>query len=363
MKLGTIRSGLALLLSLALCFCLCPPAFAAIAAEDAQPKAEQLTALGLFRGVDEAGTPDLDRAPTRTEALVMLIRLLGREAEALAYDGPCPFGDVADWAAPYVAWAYAQGLTRGVSADTFGGEGAATLNMYLTFVLRALGFQEGAEGDFTWDAPQKLAYWWLPSIPYAAVQEPFLRADAAVISHAALSARVKLTRHTLADALMEGGMFSPETFQTAYDGAAYARPSYEAAAESLRTIQGSTDGALTLLAELPGHGAIYEAVPYGLPHHVNDIYLVFNADSYVGEGKLLELELPLASAWLSSLPANIVLSEDGLTLTYEAQGYAWSEIVQGAPGGPVLKDYRYTLDLTTGQTRVTSQIAENPKPS
>ena len=53
----------------------------AFAAEDTAC-AERLEALGLFRGT-EAGY-ELDRAPTRAEAGVMLVRLLGTEEEAQA---------------------------------------------------------------------------------------------------------------------------------------------------------------------------------------------------------------------------------------------------------------------------------------
>ena len=115
---------------------------------------------------------------------------------------------------------------------------------------------------------------------------------------------------------------------------------------------------MTLLAELPGQGAVYEIVPYGVPHTVNDHCLVFNADSYAGEGRLLNLELPLISEWLYGTPRDFQLSEDGLALTYWSQGYERWEVNLGAPGGPTLKDYFYTLDLTTGRTTVTSQVSD-----
>ncbi|MBQ2547019.1 MAG: hypothetical protein II557_12080, partial [Clostridia bacterium] len=43
---------------------------------DAEAKARALKTLGLFRGVSDTDF-DLDRAPTRAEALVILIRVLG----------------------------------------------------------------------------------------------------------------------------------------------------------------------------------------------------------------------------------------------------------------------------------------------
>ena len=71
--------------------------------------ADYLNDMGLFQG----GTNgyDLDRAPTRLEAGVMLVRLLGAEDAALANQTyTAPFNDVADWAKPYVQYLYDNGL-------------------------------------------------------------------------------------------------------------------------------------------------------------------------------------------------------------------------------------------------------------
>ena len=139
-------------LLIALLISLCPAAFAT---EDAAiAAADELNAMGLFTGTgtDEKGRPiyELDRAPTRHEAVTMLVRLLGKEAEAKAGNWDIPFTDVAAWAEPYVGYAYANGLTNGTSTTTFGGNDKVTATQYLTFVLRALGYQSGK--DFQWDA-------------------------------------------------------------------------------------------------------------------------------------------------------------------------------------------------------------------
>ena len=110
--------------------------------------ADDLNALGLFRGTD-AGY-DLDRAPNRGEGLVMLIRLLGLEEEALAFEGESPFGDVPAWLAPYAAYAFENKLTTGTSDTTFTPGGVCSAQMYVTFVLRALGYSDAEGGDFTY---------------------------------------------------------------------------------------------------------------------------------------------------------------------------------------------------------------------
>ena len=83
------------------------------------------------------------------QAVTMLVRLLGKEAEAKAGTWTVPFSDLADWARPYVGYAYANGLTNGLSAERFGSDDKVTANQHLTFILRALGYS--SERDFQWD--------------------------------------------------------------------------------------------------------------------------------------------------------------------------------------------------------------------
>lgn len=74
----------ALILSLTMIASLLPSAFAA--SDEALEAAQTLYELGLFSGTgaNPDGSPnfDLDRAPTRQEAITMLVRLLGKEEDA-----------------------------------------------------------------------------------------------------------------------------------------------------------------------------------------------------------------------------------------------------------------------------------------
>lgn len=165
------RASFFLALLVALNLCLSPAPRAAAAESEALQAAQQLYDLGLFKGVGTGpdGSPDLDldRAPTRAEAVTMLVRLFGDEATALnGRESPassgyvwgeyaCPFTDVADWAKPYVAYAYDYGLTKGCSETAFGGERPVSATEYLTFVLRAMGYQSGEE--FQWDRAWELS--------------------------------------------------------------------------------------------------------------------------------------------------------------------------------------------------------------
>ena len=169
--------------------------------------AERLKALGLFQGVgtnpDGSTNFDLARKPSRTEALVMLIRLLGKDNEATSGSWTHPFTDVPKWADNYVGYAYENKLTNGISATKFG-TGTATYKTYLTFVLRALGYSDEGGVDFTWDMPDDLA---LPiGIMVAGMhRENFLRADVVLVSEAALNAMLKDGSNSLLDKLIEDG--------------------------------------------------------------------------------------------------------------------------------------------------------------
>jgi len=108
--------------------------------------AADLQSLNLFRGVAPSNL-QLNRAPTRAEALVMLIRLLGVEEAAQNSNYEHPFTDADMWARNYIAYAYANGLTTGTTETTFSPNAAASAQMYVTFALRALGYEDPR--DFT----------------------------------------------------------------------------------------------------------------------------------------------------------------------------------------------------------------------
>ena len=176
--------------------------------------AVDLKALGLFQGVSDTDF-DLARAPSRTEALVMLIRVLGKEGETLAGTWAHPFTDVAAWADKYVGYAYENGLTNGVSATEFG-TGTADSAMYLTFVLRALGYSDDGGADFTWSEPYELAGQ-TGLLQGPVNSDDFWRADVVLISYAALSAALKGSAQTLAGKLIAADVFTTAQFDANYN--------------------------------------------------------------------------------------------------------------------------------------------------
>ncbi len=146
-----MKKFIALLLTV---FCLTTQAvYAAPPTDNTTDIANALYQFGLFRGTgtDSNGNPiySLEQSSTRQEAVVMLIRLLGKEIDALTCTGIQPFTDVDGWASRYVAYAYQESLANGVSMEYFGANEKITPQQFITFLLRALGYSE-AENDFSY---------------------------------------------------------------------------------------------------------------------------------------------------------------------------------------------------------------------
>lgn len=180
--------------------------------------ASDLKMLGLFKGVSETNF-DLNREPSRTEALVMLIRFLGKDGEAINGKWNHPFTDVASWADKYVGYAYVNGLTNGVSSTKFG-SGSANASMYLTFVLRALGYSDKNNMDFSWSNPYDIAGQ-IGILPDIVNTSKFLRSDVVSVSYAALSVNMKGSNQTMAGKLIDMGTFSSSQFELYYDNNAF----------------------------------------------------------------------------------------------------------------------------------------------
>ncbi len=161
--------------------------------------------LGLFKGTDKGF--ELDRPPTRLEALVMLIRLLGQEQDALNETAGMPFNDVPDWGTSYVAYAYKNGLTMGMNDKEFGSTHQASEQMFVTFVLRSLGYEDENDGskDFTYEkAVEKAKDTGLLSEDYLIVQTgEFMRDGCVAISKQALKTTMKNKTDYLIDELIQ----------------------------------------------------------------------------------------------------------------------------------------------------------------
>ena len=234
-----MKKATSFFLSILICISFIPaPAFAVTRDTSFEESlAADLKNLGLFKGVSETNF-DLGRQPTRTEALIMLIRVLGKENEAVNGNWKHSFTDVEQWADKYVGYAYEKGLTNGVSATEFG-SGTASATMYLTFVLRALGYSDANGADFTWDNPSSLAKS-IGVLPDCADTSSFWRADVVLISYAALPVKLKNSTQTLADKLIAAGIFTKAQYDSNYHAKAISNhnntaPKTELTAEGIYT--------------------------------------------------------------------------------------------------------------------------------
>ncbi len=179
----------------------------------AQNHAKALQALGLFKGTENGFA--LENALTRSEAITMLVRILGKEEEAEDYGKTHPFSDVAPWADGYVSYAYDAGLTNGISDTLFGAEIPVESNMYLTFILRAMGYMDADNQDFIWQMPYALAAE-LEMLPPEIELINFRRGDAVTFTAAALFAPCKDTDTALYEKLTKEGVFTEEDWNSAF---------------------------------------------------------------------------------------------------------------------------------------------------
>ena len=180
---------------------------------DYNAMAAALKAMHLFQGsyTGYGQGFDLEAAPTRLQALIMFIRVLGEESEALAWHGTCPFNDVQPGTngAKYVGYAFEKGYTNGYSATEFRPSGPVNARQYTEFVLRALGYSSAANTDLS-DALARAQSAGLLTEGEAAMlqRDPFLRAELVYISYYALEVPVAGTGRTLAQQLMDKGVFT-----------------------------------------------------------------------------------------------------------------------------------------------------------
>lgn len=164
---------------------------------------------GSFTGYGEGF--DLEVAPTRLQALIMFIRVLGEEEEALAYTGTTPFHDIAPGtqAEKYVGYAYAKGYTNGYSATTFRPSQTIPVNQYMEFMLRALGYSSTATSNLATTMVRAVESGVISEAERVMLQSStFLRADLVYISYYALDACVADSDDTLRDVLLDRGVFS-----------------------------------------------------------------------------------------------------------------------------------------------------------
>ena len=187
---------------------------------DYNAMAAALKSLHLFKGTftGYGSGYDLEAAPTRLQALIMFIRVLGEEDQALAWSGTTPFRDIekGSQAERYVGYAYEKGYTNGYTATSFRPAGAVNAYQYTEFVLRAMGYSSASNTDLASTLIRAVSAGVLTMGEAAQLQaDTFLRAELVYISYYALEAELPSGEETLADRLMDLDVFTRSEWRSA----------------------------------------------------------------------------------------------------------------------------------------------------
>ena len=212
------RRVMALILSLVLVLGLSTTAGAFTTKQ--QRAADALYHLELFLGRSTVTKEfDLDSGLSRAEGVLLLVRMLGAEEKSKTYAvKDTPFTDLTDfWPnmnKGFIAYSYKNELVKGMTATTFGPAVAMNDQMFLTLVLRQLGYTDGDVKNYVWDNAHRLAFE-AGLVSTAQKDAEFTRGDSVLIFWKAMEAKFKGTNETLAKRLISEGVFTAIEYQEA----------------------------------------------------------------------------------------------------------------------------------------------------
>lgn len=217
--------------------------------------AAELAAIGMLKGSAADGFA-LDKAPTRGQAAIMLVRLFGAEEEAIAAytagELKCPFTDVNETAAPFAAWLADKGLASGTSETAFGASNPCTAKAYTIFLLRALGYKDGE--DFTSANAQEFAMS-LGLLDTSAFTGAFLRDDLAAMTYQALGMDLKEGGTYLLASLIESGAVDAEAAKPITDKIEAYRALQASGAEAAQGLDTTVDAKMAISISVKGTDA------------------------------------------------------------------------------------------------------------
>lgn len=122
--------------------------YADVTSEQNQEAIEVLKSVGIMTG-DEKGNFNPEAKLTRNEMAVVMSNLMAYNIKN--YANTSHFTDVPEWAEPYVAACYTNGITAGVTATTYGGSENLTTAQAALMVMKALGyFQYQSDFENDW---------------------------------------------------------------------------------------------------------------------------------------------------------------------------------------------------------------------
>jgi len=153
---------------------------------------EVLKAVGIMVG-DENGNFNPDNKVTRQEMAVVMANLM--DYRVASYKGTAPFADVADWAEPYVAACYTNGITSGMGEGYYGAAEYVTTAQAALMLMKALGYFQ-FQSDFGSD-------WQLATVKQANKIELFDDVEAGVKDAMTRNELAQLVLNTLESGMVE----------------------------------------------------------------------------------------------------------------------------------------------------------------
>ncbi len=186
---------------------------------DYNAMADALKSLTLLKGSGSGigNGYNLENQPNRIEGIIMFIRLLGEEDEALSTTSAHPFKDVPAWADSYVAYAYKKGYSNGIGKDKFGAEKKITAKEYVEFIMRALRYSSTSHTNLSTTLEDARKVGVISTKEYDLFNSTtLLRAHAVYISYYALSAPISGQNMTLADKLIADSIFTKAALDNAH---------------------------------------------------------------------------------------------------------------------------------------------------
>ncbi len=181
-----------------------------VRADDTLEYAAALNRVGLFRGTEKGY--ELDRPTTRAEAVTLLVRVLGKEDEALLKNLEHPFTDSVEWVDPYLGYAYQNGIVKGISPTEFGPSKPIDHRQYSALLLRAIGYSDDVGGQFKYEGSYEFAQ---HKLAIGEGLDTFTRGELVRLTYAALNTTLQGSSKTLAKKLISDRVFTQGDFAAA----------------------------------------------------------------------------------------------------------------------------------------------------
>ncbi|MGI6029720.1 MAG: hypothetical protein ACOX81_10010 [Candidatus Heteroscillospira sp.] len=353
-----MKKLLCLLLSFAVLCSVTLPAMAVSAAAESPTEelACGLHALGLMKGISESddGTVELalEKPVSRLEALIMVIRLLGRDAEASAQEKSHPFVDVPSWADGYVSCAYGGGLVKGVSETRLDAASDISLNEFLALLLRTMGYSDAENGDFAFSTALHFAVE-KNIVPGRITPDSFTRGAMADLVCAALFSDTT-EQQAFHQKLTAFGVFTAKQFDSVFPqnpiqnfAESYCVENFESYDEAMLWVQDNLS-MVTKIDETDECALVSGTLTGWMHSPAYYLYLVYKDGSLRGDGTVIVLpRMSKTRSYATVEPDELRFSSENQIFSYS---YHLDEPVQISETIQPAGEYQYTADLTTGVT-------------